>query len=352
MKMINSCNNELKQLIDKALRINIAVAFFRYPHENELHIVAQKSSEELQFNAIAAIDGSGFVIAPFNSSCGLPTIVIRPEIVGLEQLKSFLNTCQTPFETPSSSISVADVDKQAYVEMFQNVKSSIGTETSKVVLARSRSKALKTAVSDLYLQLLSSCPDRMVSLFHTPTVGTWLCATPELLLSGDNDNYATMALAGTRRNAGTAAWDSKNVAEHEVVCRHFDERLSEYSNVKSSDHYTIDFGVLQHLRTDYTFRAEGISPQCLAARLHPTPAVCGRPVDSAMRVIDAYEITNRAYYSGVIGMLSEDSCRLYINLRCAYVHDGQLTAFAGGGIMPDSDVEDEWRETEMKMLFD
>lgn len=351
MIMTNPCNSELKQLIDSALRINLTAAFFRYPHETEVHVVAQKSAEESTFHTLDDIDTYGFVVAPFNSSAdGLPTVVIRPDITDFTALKCFLNETKTTF-APSKSIQTVDVDKQGYLRMFQDVTSQFGADVQKVVLARSITKKLQCPVPELFMELLGDCTDRMVCLVHTPSTGTWLCATPELLLSGDNGNYATMALAGTRRNEGSAAWDNKNIAEHEVVCHHFDERLSGCSNVQHSAHYTIDFGILQHLRTDYTFHADNIAPQRLAANLHPTPAVCGRPVDKAMKVIDTYELTNRAYYSGVIGMLSEKSCSLFINLRCAYVHDGQITTFAGGGLMPDSEAESEWRETEMKMLF-
>ena len=41
---------------------------------------------------------------------------------------------------------------------------------------------------------------------------------------------------------------------------------------------------------------------------------------------------------------------LYVNLRSLRIEKEHYTLYVGGGIMPDSDPDDEWQETEMKSL--
>ena len=37
-----------------------------------------------------------------------------------------------------------------------------------------------------------------------------------------------------------------------------------------------------------------------------------------------------------------------MNLRCAKIFSNKVNLYVGGGIMPDSIPENEWRETELK----
>jgi isochorismate synthase len=41
--------------------------------------------------------------------------------------------------------------------------------------------------------------------------------------------------------------------------------------------------------------------------------------------------------------------QLYVSLRCMQIFPGFCRLYAGGGLMPDSDEEQEWLETENKM---
>jgi isochorismate synthase len=85
--------------------------------------------------------------------------------------------------------------------------------------------------------------------------------------------------------------------------------------------------------------------------LHPTPAVCGLPKQEAREFILAHEGYDRRYYTGFVGMLDLASATdLYVNLRCMQCHaDGQVTLYAGGGILPSSQCGKEWEESRQKM---
>ena len=74
------------------------------------------------------------------------------------------------------------------------------------------------------------------------------------------------------------------------------------------------------------------------------------PKEAAYRFILANEGYDRSYYSGFIGRLDPDGkTGLYVNLRCMHIGNDSLTLYAGGGLLPSSDLKDEWLETEKKM---
>ena len=51
-----------------------------------------------------------------------------------------------------------------------------------------------------------------------------------------------------------------------------------------------------------------------------------------------------------MGMLdSEGDTHLYVSLRCMNITDYRYHLYAGGGLLKDSVLEQEWQETEAKL---
>ncbi|MDJ0392572.1 isochorismate synthase [Rhodococcus sp. G-MC3] len=85
----------------------------------------------------------------------------------------------------------------------------------------------------------------------------------------------------------------------------------------------------------------------LALALHPTPAVCGTPTDLAYSTIDELE-GDRGFYAGAIGWCDANGDGEWmVAIRCAEIsrHGREVTAYAGGGIVAESDPDAELRET-------
>ena len=60
----------------------------------------------------------------------------------------------------------------------------------------------------------------MISLCHTPQTGTWIGSTPEIILSGQDTEWHTVALAGTMPMQGEimpTEWSEKNQNEQAFV---------------------------------------------------------------------------------------------------------------------------------------
>jgi isochorismate synthase EntC len=88
----------------------------------------------------------------------------------------------------------------------------------------------------------------------------------------------------------------------------------------------------------------------LVERLHPTPAVCGRPRDVARRVIGEHEPFDRGWYSGPIGWLdAQGEGEFAVALRTALISGRRAWLFAGNGIMGDSDPQAELAEVRLKL---
>ncbi|AFA73394.1 isochorismate synthase [Gordonia polyisoprenivorans VH2] len=98
----------------------------------------------------------------------------------------------------------------------------------------------------------------------------------------------------------------------------------------------------------------------LAMAVHPTPAICGTPTDLARDHIVATE-GRRGFYAGAIGwagaptrgrdgtIVAGDG-EWMVAIRCAEIAPGgrEITTWAGGGIVADSDPDTELAETDAK----
>lgn len=89
----------------------------------------------------------------------------------------------------------------------------------------------------------------------------------------------------------------------------------------------------------------------LALAVHPTPAVCGTPTEEARRLIAAVE-GERGFYSGAVGWSdAAGDGDWMVTIRCAEIDADRAgaIAWAGGGLVADSDPDDEVAETGAKL---
>ena len=230
-------------------------------------------------------------------------------------------------------------------------------EYPKLVLSRRTCRQLPADFSPCaaFIRACNSYPRMMVSLCHTPQTGTWMGSTPEIILSGHERLWSTVALAGTQALEGEElpeVWSKKNQEEQAFVAEYIRRILKQWAGkVDEKGPYTARAGALAHLKTDFRFCLKDTRHLGdLLAELHPTPAVCGLPKQEAYEFILQNEGYDRQYYSGIIGWLDpEADTHLYVNLRCMQLTPEHATLYAGGGILPTSTAETEWEETQEKL---
>lgn len=338
-------------------------AIYRMPQQTECLMVMGSGAAETVMS-VSHIDDDipAFVIAPFTVSETTPILLIR-------------NRCARHYERPSNipqnmlrdidAISASNIlidlaaapDREDYACDFSFFHSHLTDGTfSKLVLSRrmTAESSVSLSPSGLFVEACRRYPRCFIALFSTPASGTWLVASPELLLEKKGDVFHTMALAGTMEYTGDPdpRWSDKNIREQQYVGDYIRHAISPYADsMVAEGPHTVRAAGLVHLRTDFTFSIDGkYNIGELLQALHPTPAVCGVPAVPAHDFIIANEHSDRAYYSGFCGPVGiEGSTNLYVTLRCMRLRSGACDLFAGGGLLADSNEASEWEETEAKM---
>jgi isochorismate synthase len=234
----------------------------------------------------------------------------------------------------------------------------------KVVLSRVREVHVPAAADPLSVfQILTRRhPNAFVSLVSSPQTGTWLGATPEVLVSQTEAGiFHTVALAGTQPYVAGSdlkkiSWTQKDIEEQALVSRYIINcfkkiRLREY---EEHGPRTYRAGNLLHLKTDFMVDTRATHfPQLASVMLkllHPTSAVCGMPLDEARSFLNSHEKHDRELYCGFLGPVNTDGATdLFVNLRCMQWLNDRARLYAGAGITAGSDPAAEWHETEMKL---
>lgn len=246
---------------------------------------------------------------------------------------------------------VSSTSAESYEKSFCSVKKTLDSkDASKIVLSARHSIPTEKSSFEIFTNIASKDSYEFAYLLHLPNGETWIGNTPEILLQKNGESYSTISLAGTIANDGKQQWHEKEIREQKVVTDYITERLKSVdANITVGTTHSKPAGMIQHLCTDISFTStESLSS--LIGLLHPTPAVLGFPTSTALSAIKEAETQRRELYSGVVGFQSKSNneANIFVNLRCGKLKNNILTLFAGGGIMPDSTKDNEWKEVQMK----
>ena len=347
-----------------------AFAYYRLPCEQHATYVAQHEGEPEILSSVAQLNGmEGFVIAPFQPSAECPVVLIHPDEKRVIHLtgENFEGGQDEKKPDGGQNGGLKDEngglkgnrnsdEKEGYVRDFGCFHEQLQRgEFRKIVLARRSVQTTRLSAEALFVKACRMYPRLFVALVCSEASGMWLMATPEVLLQGSEGEYHTMSLAGTQKTEAPEAleWSQKDREEQQYVTDYIEACIRTFSDdCCLQGPYTMKAAHLCHLRTDIHFRlpSDDVLGDVLEA-LYPTPAVCGIPKEPARRFILRHEREPRRYYSGFVGMLSPRSdTHLFVSLRCMrLLPDGICELYAGGGLLKESELEKEWRETEVKM---
>lgn len=247
--------------------------------------------------------------------------------------------------------------KSAVGEAVRRIRAG---ELSKVVLARDlighlpEGADLRRVLVDLAL----GYPDTW-----TFAVDGLLGSSPETLVRVNHGIVTARVLAGSigrgadaeadHANALSLATSTKDLDEHRFAVQSVLSSLGGHATgvVASELPFTLKLPNLWHLASDVEGTlSDGSTALDLAAALHPTAAVAGAPTAAAVGVIRELEPIDRRRYGGPVGWVDASGCGKWaVALRSAEVTaDGGITAYAGAGIVADSDPERELAETRLK----
>lgn len=346
------------QFLGICLQKGISFAAYALPGDSKFTFIAQKDQalelEDVDYMA------EGFIIHPFDAEAKHPILFIKNDFYLKEgdenkNLQDFIQSKETISRTKRSE--TKEQSKLEYLKLFNQFKKVLDDDSyQKLVLSRVKNISVDESfdIIDLFKKLNKKYPNSFNHLSFTPQSGIWLGASPEILLSMDDENAKTVALAGTQKknNLSKYSWEEKEIEEQKFVIDYI-QHLLENQFPKLPIEITnecVEAGKMVHLRTNFTFPSKQIKNlSAFLKELHPTPAVCGLPKEKAKQFIIRTETHDRAYYSGFIGPVNlNDQTHLYVNLRCLKFEGESLSLFLGGGLTKGSLAEKEWDETELK----
>ncbi|BCJ86307.1 isochorismate synthase [Effusibacillus dendaii] len=191
----------------------------------------------------------------------------------------------------------------------------------------------------------------------------FLGATPERLTAVQGSRVDAACLAGSiargnnetedRELAEYLRNDMKNRAEHAFVVDMLQHTLEPFCETVQAKNQP-ELMKLQYIQHLYTPVTGTLKPNetilSLLPELHPTPAVGGFPREEAIQQIRILENMDRGWYASPIGWVdSQGNGEYAVALRSALIDNRDAWLFAGCGIVADSNPEDEYAETCLKL---
>lgn len=335
------------------MELTTPFVLFRPPFEEKIYLINDKVEACKPIHSLA-INGNSFIFVPFNTSEKQSYIFKANNIIHLREDKIkqlHINIKLKRKEQVSST-------KDAYEEQIKTILKAINNnEINKAVLSRIININHHYTTDNynlIFFNLHKKYPSAFVYMALLPNGNLWCGATPELLASFKNNTFSTIALAGTQTikkdtSISSIRWQTKEIEEQMWVQKHIEQILRKYSLVYSkSNTETIQAAHLAHISTQYIFTTNKEKVFNIINELHPTPAVCGTPQKNSKALITKVEQHQRSYYSGYLGLVTKNTANLYVNLRCMEISQQQCHLYVGGGITADSNIHNEWIETENK----
>ena len=188
-----------------------------------------------------------------------------------------------------------------------------------------------------------------------------VASSPELLVQLRNGKVTIRPIAGTRKRGRNAnedldlskdlLSDQKELAEHLMLLdlgRNDVGRVSQNKSVKVTEKMIIEYySHVMHIVSNVEGKIDKKYDAVDALKAgFPAGTVSGAPKIRAMEIIEELENLNRSFYAGCMGYFDSngdmDTC---ISLRSGLVKNKKLYIQAGGGVVYDSNPEDEYQET-------
>jgi para-aminobenzoate synthetase component I len=217
---------------------------------------------------------------------------------------------------------------------------------------------------DLYEMMCQRGPVPYASFLRINNVHI-CCASPELFLRKSGRKLFSDPIKGTRARGKSEQEDqeilqelnesTKDRAENLMIVdlvRHDMSQISEPGSVQVPRLFDIQtFGTVHQMvsRVQAELR-DDVSPEEALRACFPMGSMTGAPKIRAMEYIEKLENYRRGLYSGAIGFFDPaGDFSFNVVIRSAIVKGEKLWYSAGGAITSDSDPQQEWEETLVKI---
>jgi para-aminobenzoate synthetase component 1 len=261
-------------------------------------------------------------------------------------------------DVPHQTAVTTSLPHDAHLAAIRSVLEVIGRgDAYQVNLAQQLTAPFAGDLMALYRRMRAASPASHAALLPDADLAS---ISPERFLEVSAGTVTTDPIKGTRRRADDPELDAaladdlttatKDRAENVMVV---DLERNDLGRVCVTG--SVHVPVLLELRALPTVwhlvsRVRGVlrpgtTYGALLAATFPSGSVTGAPRIAAMRAIRDLEPAPRGWYCGAVGWLGRGSASLSVAIRTATLRDGLAVYGAGGGIVADSDPDDEVAET-------
>jgi para-aminobenzoate synthetase component 1 len=265
----------------------------------------------------------------------------------------------SPFRVLSRASS--SFSRAQYAEAFQSVQRHIRDGDCYQVNLTQRFQARAEGDAwHAYLRLREINPAPFAAYLDFPD-GRVLCSSPELFLRVSRGRVETKPIKGTRPRSADRDRDRalveelraspKDRAENVMIVDLLRNDLGKTcvpGSIRVSKLFDVEsFASVHHLvSTVEGDLAPGKHALDLLEGCFPGGSITGAPKLRAMQIIEELEPQRRSVYCGCIGYVGYDGdLDLNIAIRTLVQHGDSIYAWAGGGVVADSDVDAEYQES-------
>lgn len=220
----------------------------------------------------------------------------------------------------------------------------------------------KGKASDLYHALNQINPASFSAYINHDTYKL-ISNSPELFLNCDGTSLQTAPIKGTilrtenndEQNKTTLKESVKNLAELSMIVdleRNDLGKIAKAGSVSVQNHGKIlSTNNVHHLVSEIICNLETNSLSKIFKAVFPSGSITGAPKIAAMKLISELEDRVRGAYTGSIGYFcTNNSFNFNVAIRTAVIRQNRLIFSAGGGIVADSNPDEEYNETLAKSI--
>ena len=279
-----------------------------------------------------------------------------PSGVSVADNKSNQFAVKTPITT--------NLSQPQYAQAFAKIKTYISNgDCYQVNLAQRFSAEVAGDSWQAYKKLRQISPAPFMAYMNLPLNKTEafqvLSNSPERFIQTSGNHVETRPIKGTRPRSNNLEEDlayskelltsDKDKAENLMIVDLMRNDLSKCcDNVKVSKLFQLQsFANVHHLVSIIVAKLKpNKSAVDVLRNCFPGGSITGAPKLRAMQIIEELEPHRRGLYCGAIGYIGFDGdMDTNIAIRTAVICNKQLSFYAGGGIVADSELEKEYNET-------
>ena len=266
-----------------------------------------------------------------------------------------------------------NIDYAQYQKLFDRVRDyTIEGDCYQVNLAKQFTAIVEGNPWQSYLELRNSSPAPYGAYCNYP-FATILSNSPESFIQCRDSNVTTSPIKGTKARDHESVENDKLIAKSLLnsakdraenlmivdLMRNDLSRCCELNSVKVPKLFELhSFANVHHLISTIVGKLKNdLHPLDLLKSCFPGGSITGAPKIRAMQIIEELEPNRRGLYCGSIGYVGVDgSLETNIAIRTIVIKDGVARYSAGGGLVIDSDVKEEYQEiidkaSMMKQVF-